>query len=57
MLFEKKFEIVEIRDSGAVITHYCKGRKNNLKKDIEMFKQQAKDYQMIGKEGMIVWVK
>lgn len=57
MLFEKKFKIVEVRESGAVITHYCKGKKNDLKKDIESFKQKADRYEMIGKEGMIVWVK
>jgi hypothetical protein len=56
MLFKKKFQIVEIRESGAIITHYCQGKKNDVNKDIETFKQNAKKYQMIGKEGMIGWV-
>lgn len=56
MLFEKKFKVVEIRESGAVITHYLKGRKCDLKKDIETFKQKAERYEMVGKDGMIVWV-
>lgn len=55
MLFEKKFEVVEIRESGATITHYLKGRKHDLNKDIETFKQKAKRYEMVGKTGMIVW--
>lgn len=55
MLFEKKFKVVEIRESGAVITHYLKGRKHDVNKDVEAFKQQAKRYEMVGKTGMIVW--
>lgn len=55
MLFEKKFEVVEIRESGATITHYLKGRKHEVKKDIDTFKQSAKRYEMVGKNGMIVW--
>lgn len=55
MLFEKKFEVVEIRESGATIRHYLKGYKRNLNKDIETFKQKAKRYEMVGKTGMIVW--
>lgn len=56
MLFEMKFEVVEIRDSGARITHYLKGKKRDVKKDIEMFKNKSKDYMMVGKEAMIVWM-
>ena len=48
MLFEKKFKVVEIRDSGAVITHYLKGHKRDVKKDVEAFKQKAKRYEMVG---------
>lgn len=55
MLFEVKFQVVEVRESGATIKHYLKGRKRDVKKDIEAFKQQAKRYEMVGKEGMIVW--
>lgn len=56
MLFETKFEVVEIRESGARITHYLRGKKHDVKKDIEMFKANSKDYMMVGKTGMIVWV-
>lgn len=56
MLLEKKFKVVEIRESGAVITHYLKGRKHDMKKDIEAFKQKAKRYEVVGKTGLIVWV-
>ena len=55
MLFEKKFEVIEIHESGAVIKHYLKGRKHDVKKDIEAIKQKAKRYEMVGKTGMIVW--
>ena len=55
MLFEKKFKVVEIRESGAVITHYLKGHKRDVNKDIEEIKQKAERYEMVGKEGMIVW--
>ena len=57
MLFEMKFKIVEIRESGAVITHYLKGKPQEVKKDIEAFKSISKRYEMFGKEGMIVWAE
>lgn len=55
MLFEKKFKVVEICESGATITHFLRGKKRAVKKDIEMYKQNAKRYEMVGKDGMIVW--
>ena len=55
MLFEKKFQVVEIRENGVTITHYLKGKKRDLKKDIETFKQKSTRYEMIGTAGMIVW--
>lgn len=55
MLFEKKFKIVEVRDNGVTITHFCRGSKKELKKDIEAYKQSYRHCQMIGKEGMVVW--
>lgn len=55
MLFKMKFKIVEIRKSGATITHYLNGKRNEVKKDIEAFKQISEKYEMIGKDGMIVW--
>ena len=55
MLFEKKFKVVEIRDGGVVITHYLRGKRHDIKKDIELIKQKAKRYEIVGKDGMIVW--
>ena len=55
MLFEKRFKVVEIRDGGVAITHYLKGKRHDVKKDIEMFKLKSKKYEMVGKDGMIVW--
>lgn len=53
--FKTNFKVVEIRESGATITHYLKGSKKDVKKDIEMFKTKSKQYEMMGKKGMIVW--
>lgn len=55
MLFEKKFEVIEIRKNGVRITHYFYGKKKQVNKDIEMMKNNSKDYQMVGKNAMIVW--
>lgn len=55
MLFEKRFKVIEIRESGAVITHYLKGRKHDLNKDIEAFKRKSKRCELVGKTGMVVW--
>lgn len=56
MLFEMEFEVVEILQSGVTITHYLRGKKKDVKKDIEMYKSKAKRYEMVGKNGMVVWV-
>lgn len=57
MLFNKIFKIVEIRKSGATITHYLKGKKTEVNKDIEAFKGIASKYELVGKEGMVIWVE
>ena len=56
MLFKMEFKVVEVRDSGAVITHYLNGSKRAVKRDIVKFQKESKKYEMFGKEGMIVWV-
>lgn len=56
MLFEKRFKVVEIRESGTTATWWLKGKSKDVKKDIENIKQQSKRYEMFGQEGMIVWV-
>lgn len=56
MLFEMTFKVVELKEgSSVVVTTYLRGSKRNVKKDIEMYKQNAKRYEMFGNEGMIVW--
>ena len=40
MLFNKKFEVVEIRDNGVTITHFLNGKRSDVNKDIEMFDKQ-----------------
>ncbi|MCM1090088.1 MAG: hypothetical protein NC413_04545 [Muribaculum sp.] len=55
MLFKKNFKVVEIHESGLRITHYLSGKAKDVEKDIEMFKNNSKSYEMMGKEGMVVW--
>lgn len=56
MLFNNyTFEVVEIFKSGARVTHYHMGRKKAVMNDIEQYKKNYKKYQMVGKNGMIVW--
>ena len=55
MLFEKKFEVIEIYESGVRVTNYLRGSRKAVNKDIEMYKQKSKEYQLIGKNAMIVW--
>ena len=55
MLFETTYHVVEIRDSGAVIQHYLKGKKRNVKKDVEAFKKNSKTYMTVSKNSLIVW--
>lgn len=55
-MFKQKFEVIEIRESGARITHYLRGTKKEIKKDINMYKNHCKDYKMVGKNAMIMWV-
>lgn len=56
MLFKTKFKVVEIRDNGVTITHYLEGNKRDVKNDVEMAKLKAKNYEMVGKNGMVVWM-
>lgn len=50
------YKVVEIRESGSTVTHYLRGSKANVQKDIQMFKENSKRYEDMGKEGMIIWV-
>ena len=53
-MFKIRFKVVEIR-SEVIITHYLHGKRNEVKKDIEMFKKNSRRYAMFGKDGMVVW--
>lgn len=55
MLFKTKFKVVEIRDNGVTITRYLEGNRKDVKNDVEMCKLKAKKYEMVGKNGMVVW--
>ena len=58
MLFKTKFkfEVVEIHKSGLRVTNYLSGRKKDVMKEVELYKRTFKEYEMVGKNGMIVWV-
>lgn len=53
---EFDFKVVEIRESGATITHYLKGTKWEIRKGIFEMRKHAKRYEVFGLSGMIVWV-
>lgn len=55
MLFNIRFKVIEIRDGGVVVTHILYGNRKAVKNDIKMFQEQSKRYEMVGKDGMIVW--
>lgn len=55
-MLKTKFNVIEIRDNGVRITHYLSGKKKDVKKDVEAFKTQSKDYMVIDKKNMIVWM-
>lgn len=55
MLFKMRFEVIEVRKNGVRIKHFLNGKKNDVKKEIEHFKNQSRVYLMVGKIGMIVW--
>lgn len=55
-MFETKFEVIEIRKGGVCITHYLKGKRKDVNKDVETFIKAAKSYQMVGKKAVIVWM-
>ena len=50
------YNVVEIRDSGAVIQHYLKGKKRDVKKQVEEFKKNCKTYMTVSNNSVIVWV-
>ena len=56
-MFNKKFTIVEIRNNGVTVTHYLKGKRAEVNKDIEAFKDISSRYEMVGKNGMVIWVE
>lgn len=56
-MFDKKFEIVEIRINGVVVKHILRGKKKSLEEDIKAFKGISSKYEMIGKKGMVIWVE
>lgn len=56
MLFTKKFKIIEIQKNGLIVTTYLKGFKKDVNKDIDEYKKLSYRYEMIGKEGMVIWV-
>lgn len=57
MLFKTKFVVVEVnKRSGVTITHYLNGSRKEVNESVKKFKMNSNNYQMVGKNGMIVWV-
>lgn len=54
-MFTMKFKVVEIRKSGLKVVHYLNGKRSDVLKDIEMFKNASRSYEMIGRKGMVVF--
>lgn len=51
----EKFRIVEICEGCLKITHHLSGKRKDVNKDIEKIKKRSTSFEMIGKNGMIVW--
>ena len=54
-IFKKTFEISEIHEDGANLTHIITGSKRKIRKTNKMYQDISKNYLMIGNEEMIVW--
>lgn len=54
-MFETNYKVIEIRESGARITHCLRGKKKEVMKDVEAFKGISKDYEIVDKKTLIVW--
>lgn len=55
MLFTKRFKVIEVYKSGLRVTSYLNGTKKAVENDIENIKKNAKSYEMVSKDAMIVW--
>lgn len=54
-ILRMRYEVVEICDNGLRVTHILQGSKHDVQKDIQMYKDNARDYQIVGKGAMIIW--
>ena len=54
-MFKTKFEVIEIYKSGVRVTNRLEGKRRDVEKDVELFKNRSKDYQMVGKKAMLVF--
>ena len=54
-LFNTTFEVIEIHNDGVNTKYTLTGKRSDIKKDIETFKENSIKYEMIGKNGMVVW--
>jgi hypothetical protein len=54
-MFKMEFKVVEILSNGVTITHYLKGTRRAVERDIKNFKANSRRYELFGKEGMVVW--
>lgn len=54
-MFNKMFKVIVVFDNGFSITKILYGKKKDVKNDIEMYKNKSERYEMMGKNGMVVW--
>lgn len=55
-LFEKKFTVVEVVN-GKRYEYHLTGSKEEIRKDIEAFKDVRKDYKMVEKSNrLVIWI-
>ena len=54
-MFKIWYKVIEIRENGVTITHHLYGYRKNVMADVENFKKDCKKYEMVGKEGIVVW--
>lgn len=57
MMFNKKFsfEVITIMDDGIICKDFYRGKKKDVMRDIKKVMEYASKYEMVGKNGMIVW--
>ena len=54
-MFDTSFKIIEIYPSGLKVEHFLKGKRSDVRKDVEAIKANCRNWEMVGKKVMIVF--